>query len=191
MNKTNATKTTDLLAINSPSLSAIWEAFFVKPSPDVWSQCSESEVSALQKRCDSHWVTKTSLLLRSFKFRGAVAGHTHYGWSVVLDIAAKLSPLHNTPDAYKYAMRILKRSVGATAYCNAITGIGRELRLIDQEIFRAIDWEEQKALGRRMPPLRPPHWAEYYYRKVPSPITPNSDGTEDANETIPSILGER
>lgn len=31
----------------------------------------------------------------------------------------------------------------------------------------------------------------YYYRKVPSPITPNGDDTEDANETTPSILGER
>jgi hypothetical protein len=191
MNKTNATKTNDLLALDSPSLSAIWEAFFVKPSPDVWSHCSESEVSALQERCESHWVTKVSLLLRSFKFRVPVAGPTPYGWSVVLDIAAKLSPLHNTPHAHKYAMQILKRSAGATAYCNAIKGIGRELRLIDKEIFRAIDWEEEKERGRRMAPLRPPGWAEYYYRKVPSPIAPNSDGTEDANETIPSILGER
>lgn len=74
MNKTNATKTNDLLALDSPSLSAIWEAFFVKPSPDVWSHCSESEVSALQERCESHWVTKVSLLLRSFKFRVPVAG---------------------------------------------------------------------------------------------------------------------
>ena len=69
--------------------------------------------------------------------------------------------------------------------------LGRELRIIDKEIFRAIDWEEEKERGRRMAPLRPPGWAEYYYRKVPSPIAPNSDGTEDANETIPSILGER
>ena len=191
MNKTNATKTTDLLALDSPSLSAIWEAFFVKPSPDVWSHCSESEVSALQERCESHWVTKVSLLLRSVKFRVPVAGPRPYGWSMVLDIAAKLSPLHNTPHAYKHAMQILKRSAGATAYCNAIKGIGRELRLIDKEIFRAIDWEEEKERGRHMAPLRPPGWAEYYYRKVPSPITPNGDGTEDANETIPSILGER
>lgn len=163
MNKTNATKTTDLLALNSPSLSAIWKAFFVKPCPDVWSQCSESEVSALQKRCESHWVTKASLLLLSLKFRVPVAGPTPYGWSVVLDIAAKLSPLHNTPDAHNHAMQILKRSAGATAYCNAITGLGRELRLIDKEIFRAIDWEEEKERGRRMAPLRP--------RAGPSTIT--------------------
>ncbi len=177
MKKTNATKTTTPVSLTSPSLGAIWEAFFVKPSPDFWSKCSEDEVAALQKRCESHWVTKASLLLRSLKFRGAVAGHTHYGWSVVLDIAAKLSPLHNTKDAHQHAMRMLKRSAGGTAYRDAVTSMGRELRLVDRDVLRGIDWVEQEALGRRMPPLRPPLWHEYYYRIVPRPRTPQGGST--------------
>ncbi len=220
MKKTNATKTTDLLALNSPSLSAIWQGFFIKPSPDFWSKRSEEEVATLEKRCETHWVTRISPLLRSSKFRCAVAllmgillcvltqdaklrgdtaisvlitgfllivastigtvvvmviaveAHEQYAWGVVADIAAKLSPLRNTTHAHQHVMRILKRSASATAYRDAVTSMGRELRLVDQDVLRGIDWLEQEALGRRLPPLRPPHWRKYYYRIVSRPKTP-------------------
>jgi hypothetical protein len=225
MNKTHATKNTAPLSLASSSLCAIWQAFFIKPSPDFWSERSEEEVAALQRRCESHWVTRTSPLLRSFKFRGAVAllagmllcfltqgaglrgytpvdvvltgillvaagtlgaavaiaiatvAHEQYAWGVVADIAAQLSPLHNTKDAHQHAMRMLKRSASGAAYRDTITSMGRELRLVDRDVLRGIDWLEQEALGRRMPPLRPPHWHEYYYRLVPRPKTPQGGST--------------
>jgi|GEM_PF-2843301 len=225
MNKTNATKTTDPLSLASSSLCDIWQAFFIKPSPDFWSKRSEQEVAALQKRCEAHWVTRISPLLRSFKFRGAVAflagmllcfltqgaslrgdrpvdvlltgilliaagtlgaavaiaiatvAHEQYAWGVVADMAAQLSPLPTTKDAHEHAMRMSKRSTNVAAYRDTITSMGRELRLVDRDVMRGIDWLEQEALGRRMPPLRPPHWREYYYRIVPRPKSQQGGST--------------
>jgi hypothetical protein len=68
-------------------------------------------------------------------------------------------------------MRTLKKSASAIAYRDAITSMRRELRLVDQDVLRGIEWLEQEALGRRMAPLRPPHWYDYYYRKVSRPKT--------------------